>query len=42
MTVGRLDRASCRRRVADQFSVERMVDRHLQVYAERLALTDTA
>jgi glycosyltransferase involved in cell wall biosynthesis len=35
--VAHLDRAACRQRVAELFSVERMVDGHLRVYAEMMA-----
>jgi glycosyltransferase involved in cell wall biosynthesis len=35
--VGRLDRAACRQRVADWFSVDRMVEGHLRVYESLVA-----
>ena len=30
--LGEIDRAACRRRVADHFTVERMADRYLALY----------
>ena len=33
--IGEIDRAKCRRRVADRFSVERMADDYIKLY-ERL------
>jgi glycosyltransferase involved in cell wall biosynthesis len=35
--IGEIDRAACRLRVADRFSVERMVDDHVAVYEEARA-----
>jgi glycosyltransferase involved in cell wall biosynthesis len=35
--VDRFDRAACRQRVGDLFSVERMVDGHVRVYTELLS-----
>jgi glycosyltransferase involved in cell wall biosynthesis len=41
-SIGRLDREACRHSVAERFSVERMVDGHLRVYARRMAMFGTA